>query len=1069
MKLELPGPIAENAGEFTGRAWLLEHLLNWLARPDERLFLLTGGPGTGKSMVMAWLAGAGPAPSGPSTADHRAQAQLTQFRSQVGGAHFCQATSGNIEPKLFAENLARQLTETVSGFSTALARGLSDRVQITGWAQVSGDVAADASVTGVTIKNLNLGDLGEEVSFNRALREPLKRLYADGFDEPLILLVDGLDEAATYTGAITIVQLLTRLADLPPQVRVLASTRPDPRILYLFPEVTPFDLIDHAPTDTDDVYDYVSTQLAGRMELEAAQALARRIADASDGVFLYAHLVLRELLSDQPIRADRALAPLPKGLSNLYVGSLNRLLGPDRSRWYSTYRPLLGLISVAQGAGLTQTQLRSITNTEVAEPLEVVQQYLDGQFPQGPFRPFHRSFTELLHNPANLAYGIPPSPMHWQVADHYWQQGNGTMPWRHWDAYGIHYTPTHLAEAALASDPPTQRQSTERLVDLMADAQFQQFHHENVNDLAALQRDLERAVASAASDGSLDTLWLVPKSAPALVRFRRQHLRPEPVFKLARQREVQAAVRRLDLFEVDPDWYQACLLIIAWLAAGHPEAAALRDHVAAELRTTPPLPLLLARLDHRMGGASPWFPPLPPPPEPALARAIVDRMGGMGADEELLASRGLYRPIVSEGFPSRELVAMGGFLARDDAPLLVAYAAHPEPGEADPDRFLREYVGLHASYNYPVYRNGSLLQVLAAVLRHPSDVWIERMLAVLAEAALAGGGADFEGAFPIGVLTWRSRLGQPNAIAELETRRQQCLDVAARLIAGHGRDIWGRQSRRLGALAEGLALLHGRGSDAEQLLQAALRIPYGFAGFRSAACLSLAESIHVCKPQGAAIEEAQQQALEAAHHINDPSFLARSTARVNAMIQRWPLGGSTDAAIQRLINDPSSAELAAVHRVLDQYPLRTGGGAFPLDELLAADTLEALARVFQRPLSSFVRLNPGIPPQQRLAAGMPVNVPDPGFPPRLAARFTAEILADHTRPPEDRVERIRALVPVAAVDPTALDAVLGRLVLAAAMTNRDDLPELLDRIGSIADESRFEWTDNDTPTVRLPG
>jgi hypothetical protein len=201
MKDELPGEIAENVEKFTGRDWLLEHLLEWLTTSNERLFLLVGGPGTGKSMVMAWLAGAGPAPRATSPFDVRTGAQLALFRSQVGSAHFCQANGGNIEPKLFAENLARQLAGKVSGYGIALAASLSDRVEITNSTVVRGDLAAGASVTGVSIANLKLVDLGEEVSFNRALREPLKRLYANGFDETLILLVDGLDVAATYTGA----------------------------------------------------------------------------------------------------------------------------------------------------------------------------------------------------------------------------------------------------------------------------------------------------------------------------------------------------------------------------------------------------------------------------------------------------------------------------------------------------------------------------------------------------------------------------------------------------------------------------------------------------------------------------------------------------------------------------------------------------------------------------------------------------------------------------------------------------------------------------------------------------
>ena len=52
----LPKRVAENVGQFTGRAWLLPKILEWWDEGDERLFLLTGGPGTGKSMILAWLA-----------------------------------------------------------------------------------------------------------------------------------------------------------------------------------------------------------------------------------------------------------------------------------------------------------------------------------------------------------------------------------------------------------------------------------------------------------------------------------------------------------------------------------------------------------------------------------------------------------------------------------------------------------------------------------------------------------------------------------------------------------------------------------------------------------------------------------------------------------------------------------------------------------------------------------------------------------------------------------------------------------------------------------------------------
>ena len=196
---------------------------------------------------MAWLAGAGTVPDGAA-----ARSQFDRFRSQVKATHFCVAAGGSAAPKAFAHNVAAQLTAGVQGFGDALAETLSDLVHISTRQEIA-QVSEGASVTGVTIERLDLGGLGDELSFDRALREPLMKLYERGYDEPIMLLVDALDEAATYTGTIDLVRLLARLSDLPWQVRVLATTRPDPRVLKYYRDVTPFDLIDDAPSNEDDV------------------------------------------------------------------------------------------------------------------------------------------------------------------------------------------------------------------------------------------------------------------------------------------------------------------------------------------------------------------------------------------------------------------------------------------------------------------------------------------------------------------------------------------------------------------------------------------------------------------------------------------------------------------------------------------------------------------------------------------------------------------------------------------------------------------------------------------------
>ncbi|HNK49018.1 MAG: hypothetical protein KIS97_11450 [Nitrospira sp.] len=201
-------------------------LLDWFNnRETERLFLLTGGPGSGKSMVMAWLAGHGPIP-----VDGTAQQQLAEIRAEVKACHFCVADSGNTDPKEVARQIADQLTRTVPGFGEALAATLPDQVRIN---SVLKDVTVQqgGSVTGVYIGYFNLQGLSEELSFNRVLRDPLQQLYRrDGYDEPMLLLFDALDEALTYSGKTHIVHLLQKFSDLPPNVRILATTRDVPQV-----------------------------------------------------------------------------------------------------------------------------------------------------------------------------------------------------------------------------------------------------------------------------------------------------------------------------------------------------------------------------------------------------------------------------------------------------------------------------------------------------------------------------------------------------------------------------------------------------------------------------------------------------------------------------------------------------------------------------------------------------------------------------------------------------------------------------------------------------------------------
>jgi hypothetical protein len=105
--------------------------------------------------------------------------------------------------------------------------------------------------------------------------------------------------------------------------------------------------------------------------------------------------------------------------------------------------------------------------------------------------------------------------------------------------------------------------------------------------------------------------------------------------------------------------------------------------------------------------------------------------------------------------------------------------------------------------------------------------------------------------------------------------------------------------------------------------------------------------------------------------------------------------------------------------------------------------------VFQRPAVEFRRLNPQFGLTQKLAGGTSILVPDPGLAPLLAVHFCARALADPALE-DQRSELIRALVPVAAVNPTALDTVLSYLLIASEPDDQKLTADIAAQAGPVA-------------------
>lgn len=506
MAIDLPKRIAEHIDHFTGRTWLLREILDWWEnRKDERFFLLTGDPGTGKSMILAWLAGYGPIP-----VTDEGQGQLAELRVWVKAWHFCIADSGNTDPKELARQVAEHLTRTVPGFGKALTATLAEQVRINS-VLTDFTVQQGGSATGVYIGYLNLQGLSEELSFNRVLRDPLKQLYVDGYDQPMLLLIDGLDEALTYSGVTNVVQLLAKLTDLPAQVRILATTRDEPRVLKFFRSVKPFDLFRNATPDVDDVRAYAEARLAKLSTVEGVKRIdfAQRLAQQAGAVFLYAAMVLDDLLARPPSDLpDLETYHLPNGLSGLYHDFLNRELGKREDLWTDRFRPLLGLTMVAKDEGLTTSQLASILKrdcAEVGDTLRRCKQYLIGKLPNGPFRSFHKSFADyLLEDDNNVDYHVDAQVMHRGIANHYLSH---KLDWSKCDDYGLNNLAVHLS-------------SSNRLGDLVAliDHSWMRVRYERAGfTYSEFQSDIDLATQAVLAVSPLQLGYLIHLRAAALV------------------------------------------------------------------------------------------------------------------------------------------------------------------------------------------------------------------------------------------------------------------------------------------------------------------------------------------------------------------------------------------------------------------------------------------------------------------------------------------------------------------------------------------------------------------------
>jgi hypothetical protein len=424
---------------FTGREWVFAEIDRWLTNPEApQIFLLTGEPGIGKTAIAARLtqfsnAVATP-PAGCVQVGH-------DFLSAV---HFCSARYGSwLAPDNLARSVSAQLAARYPAFAEAVAPDL--RIHVEQHIGANLGTAVGAQITHYYAENA-------EVLFNNLVRLPLQALFQQGEPpESLVILVDGLDEALSYSGRPSIVRLLAACGDFPARVRLLLTSRPVDGVMAPFRALQPFTLLAHMEQNQEDIQAYVCHRF------ETSEALRERAGDQtkfrrvtgslvtrSGGNFLVVSKVLDglergELGLDNP-------ESLPADLQNLYAWFLDRLVKEDMRTWRELYRPVLGSLAVAQEPVDAPTLCRwsGLKPRQITDALHDLRELLKPAL--SGYRLYHESLTDFLTGDQAGAYRLVATEYHQQIADYYrgelcpWSEVN----WNQADDYGKRYLTAHL-------------------------------------------------------------------------------------------------------------------------------------------------------------------------------------------------------------------------------------------------------------------------------------------------------------------------------------------------------------------------------------------------------------------------------------------------------------------------------------------------------------------------------------------------------------------------------------------------------------------------------------------------
>ncbi|XP_046858131.1 uncharacterized protein LOC124451516 [Xenia sp. Carnegie-2017] len=263
------------------RQWLFETLDTWFndrIEDSSNVMILIAGPGVGKSVFAAEVC------------------RRYSEKKKLAASHFCRYNRSDYRnPRILIESLASSMCDTISNFKSKLNEELQRNH--------SKDSITDA--------------------FRVLLNDPLHSLEDH---EPMILVVDALDESQV-DGKSELLELIAEEFDrLPKWIKIFITSRPELPVQKELKDMNPVEITTRPRDENneEDLHKYLRHQLNNRVKGDRQVLLS--LVEKCDGSFLYAYYAQRSLKEENTELTFKSIRQLvPSGLSGVYTKQFKRV------------------------------------------------------------------------------------------------------------------------------------------------------------------------------------------------------------------------------------------------------------------------------------------------------------------------------------------------------------------------------------------------------------------------------------------------------------------------------------------------------------------------------------------------------------------------------------------------------------------------------------------------------------------------------------------------------------------------------------------------------------------------